>query len=459
MRWSCAAPSYPPSLTILHRDFFGGGVVPVVVILLIFGGHDLWRRICPLSAFSQIPRLLGWQRKKGSGAQRQLALVAPNSFLARHALLIQFSLFAIGVTLRLTLTSANPIALVGFTSATLLAALAVGFLFGGKTWCHYFCPMNIVQLAISGPRGLNAAKPQAGISQSMCRKPSSSGDVSLCVGCNSPCPDVDIERNYWHNLPNASKRFAVYGYLGVVMGFVHGLFATAGSFNYGAAVWYDSNWQATGFAPFGEFLPVPRMLGASILMITWIGVASSLGFMVEKLYAGALRKNHSPAAAKEIAMNRTMTVASALTLLILIFRVALPGLGWLGHEVVELLGWVCILAIVIWAHRSWYRTSNAHHKEGLAASLRKRLSQARADWSAYLSGRQLAELSVDEIYMLGHLAPTLESANGMAFYRDFVADSVQQGHADSIEGRRVLAELRASCNISEEEHHKIIESL
>lgn len=439
--------------------FFWGGAVPIVVLLLIFGGHDIWRRICPLSAFSQIPRLFGWQRKIGKDGERQLALMQPNSFFARNALVIQFILFALGVTLRLTLTSANPHALVIFTLITLLLAISVGFLWGGKTWCHYFCPMNVVQLALSGPRGLNANRPVPGISQSMCRKPSSSGDVSICVGCNSPCPDIDIERNYWQNLTKKSKSFVVYGYLGVVAGFIHGLYATAGSFNYGAAVWYDSNWQAMGFAPFGTFLPVPRMAGAMVLMLSWIALASLLGFLSEAVMKYFLNKSYAAEIAEEKAINRSMVISTALALLLLIFRVALPGLSWLNHELVEIIGWAATIAIVIWAHQSWQRSSSAHHKEGLAENLRKRLLNARKDWSAYLSGRQIEDLSADEIYMLGHLAPSLESANKIAFYRDFLTDSVQQGHADSIEGRRVLAELRASCSISEEDHMRIIDSL
>ena len=91
--------------------------------------------------------------------------------------------------------------------------------------------------------------------------------------------------------------------------------------------------------------------------------------------------------------------------------------------------------------------------------MRKRLGQLRDDWSAYLAGRSIKQLSADEVYMLGHLAPSLQNANKIAFYRDFLTDSVQQGQADSIEGRKVLAQLRESCGVSEEEHIRIVDSL
>jgi len=42
---------------------FWGAVVPSGIFILLVFGHELWRRICPLSFLSQIPRALGWQRQ------------------------------------------------------------------------------------------------------------------------------------------------------------------------------------------------------------------------------------------------------------------------------------------------------------------------------------------------------------------------------------------------------------
>ena len=30
----------------------------------------------------------------------------------------------------------------------------VVFLYGGRSWCHYFCPFGIAQMVFTGPRGL-----------------------------------------------------------------------------------------------------------------------------------------------------------------------------------------------------------------------------------------------------------------------------------------------------------------
>ena len=46
--------SYP-----MGRRVFWTMVFPCVPLFLMVFGHEAWRRICPLSFFSQIPRMLG----------------------------------------------------------------------------------------------------------------------------------------------------------------------------------------------------------------------------------------------------------------------------------------------------------------------------------------------------------------------------------------------------------------
>ena len=47
----------------LGTTLFWGAVVPSAILILLVFGHELWRRIYPLSFLSQIPRALGWQRQ------------------------------------------------------------------------------------------------------------------------------------------------------------------------------------------------------------------------------------------------------------------------------------------------------------------------------------------------------------------------------------------------------------
>ena len=77
---------------------FWGMVVPSAIVALLVFGHEFWRRICPLSFMSQIPRALGWQGKR---------IVKENSWLHRHHSLFQFGLLFIGLNVRLLLINSD----------------------------------------------------------------------------------------------------------------------------------------------------------------------------------------------------------------------------------------------------------------------------------------------------------------------------------------------------------------
>lgn len=154
-----------------------------------------------------------------------------------------------------------------------------------------------------------------------------------------------------------------------------------------------------------------------------------------------------------------MILASLATLLLLLFWIALPGLGWLPRPVVTAIGLASTVALAIWTHRCWSRSSAQYQRESLAQSLLRQLQRNRNDWSAQLNGRQLHDLSADEIHLLAGLVPKLEHAHRLDFYRAFLADVITQGTADTWEGRKVLQELRASCGLSEDEHRHIVHHL
>ncbi|MCS5706648.1 hypothetical protein NZK27_10640 [Synechococcus sp. FGCU-3] len=204
---------------------FWGLVVPLGVLVIFVLSHELWRRLCPLAFASQLFRALGKQRLVMVKGRPNVAKVLPDSWLAKNHIKLQWSLFIAGLTLRLLVVNGNPIALGLFLLVTVLAAVAVGWAYGGKAWCQYFCPMAPVQSILIGPRSYlgGAAHTDTGIkiTQSMCRTVDGHGkEQSACVACQSPCIDIDSERSYWSSL--AGKRglsWAWYSYPGIVLAF------------------------------------------------------------------------------------------------------------------------------------------------------------------------------------------------------------------------------------------------
>ena len=82
-----------------------------------------------------------------------------------------------------------PLVLAAWLLFTIAAAIAVGWLYGGKAWCQYFCPMAPVQSIYSTPAGLLGSKAHLSptpITQSMCRTITADGrEQSACVACHT----------------------------------------------------------------------------------------------------------------------------------------------------------------------------------------------------------------------------------------------------------------------------------
>src|SRR5262249_15131968 len=125
----------------------------------------------------QIPHSLGWQRKlkvlnrRSGRVDRALALL-PETWLRRNHHYFQFGFLTLGICGRILFYNSNRIALVGIFAFILGFALVIGLLYGGKTWCNYFCPISVIQNIYTGPGGLLDSKAHltlTPVSQSMCR--------------------------------------------------------------------------------------------------------------------------------------------------------------------------------------------------------------------------------------------------------------------------------------------------
>ncbi|MCX5952814.1 MAG: 4Fe-4S binding protein [Cyanobacteria bacterium] len=195
-----------PASPVPGNRIFWGTVVPSGLLVIAALSHELWRRICPLAFSSQLAQALGLQRSRpGKGNRPELVLIKPDSWLGRHHVQLQWSLLIAGLCLRLLGGNSDPIWLAVWLLITLLAAVAVGWAYGGKSWCQYFCPMGPVQTLLTGVRGPLGSTAHVGatskITQSMCRTITAEGqERSACVACQSPCLDIDAERQFWQNL-------------------------------------------------------------------------------------------------------------------------------------------------------------------------------------------------------------------------------------------------------------------
>lgn len=208
------------SLGLAAARLFWGLAIPLIILLLVASGTPLWRRICPLAHVSQLGRALGWQRRRpGLSTSSGTALVDPLSWLGRHHLQLQWSLLVAGLSLRLLLVNNTPQALALLFTATLMAALLVGWAWDGKTWCQYFCPMGPAEAVLAGLRP--ARRSPGRLSESICRTIADDGrEQSACVKCQSPCIDINAGKAYRHGLESRHPlTLAWWSYPGLVLAF------------------------------------------------------------------------------------------------------------------------------------------------------------------------------------------------------------------------------------------------
>ena len=448
-------------------------VLPLVPVALMVFGHETWRRVCPLSHFSQIPRMLGWQRqtrrlnRRTGAVEHPLALVPMTSWMRRNYLTFQFGFLACGLMGRILFYNADRLALVGIFAFILSFSLIVGLLYGGKTWCNYVCPIAVIHSVYVGPGGLldskavNASTP---ITQSMCRTPGTSADKSSCVGCVSNCPDIDIENSYWKTLESESKRFVYYGFFGLTLAFYTYYYVYSGGWSYYfTGAWTHETGQLSklfspGFYISGHAIPIPKILAVPLYFAICIFGSYWLFRGIEWCYVSLSARHGRPATQVQL-RHRMLTMVAFLTFNLFYLFAGRPNLLLLPDWVVHSVDVALVVVATTWLWRSLGRDADIYRRESLAKSLREQLRRMGFRSEEVLEGRSLDELSADEVYVLAKTLPGFSAAQKREAYRAILAEVLETGETRSAESLELLADLRAQLGLSDADHAAITDAL
>ncbi len=447
-------------------------IVPSSITIIFVLGHEFWRRICPLSFISQIPKALGIQRKIKLANSRtrkisyKTVVIQENSWLGKNHLYLQFSLFVLGLFTRIIFINSNRIILGIFLIVTILSALTIGYLYTGKSWCNYFCPMGIVQMVYTGPRGIFGTKahqePKLKITQSMCRTVNDQGqEVSACDGCKSFCLDIDAERSYWGELKKPGRRLIQYGYLGMVFAYYFYYYFYAGNWDYYfSGAWTHEENQldkifSPGFYIFEQPIPIPKYLAVILTFSFCIGISYLLCYGLEKAYK-AYRKSCKQSISEEQAQHTIFTFSTFVAFCIF-FPIGshlsislLPKLGFIGFKTI-------ILSVSsIWLYRTLKRSRERYNRERLTGSLRQQLKKMNLDFSQFLQGRSLEELNPDELYILAKVLPSATQQDRKRFYVSVVREELEVNRVNVVDSTKIFKPLRQELGLSEATHHEIL---
>jgi hypothetical protein len=460
---------YPLGTTI-----FWGAVVPAAIFILLVFGHELWRRICPLSFLSQIPRALGWQRQtqkrnpKSGELRPQLARVPPDSWLARHYPALQFGWLFVGLCGRILFFNADRLVLAGWLLFTIAAAVAVGWLYGGKAWCQYFCPMAPVQAIYSTPGGLLGSRAHMSdtpITQSMCRTLDGGGEEqSACVACQKPCIDIDAERMYWERLQSPAFSFERYGYVGLVVGYFLYYYLYAGNWDYYfSGAWVRQSDQlaqllSPGLFLFGQPIPLPRLVAVPLVLglFTWLGWLG--GRAIEAWIRRRARRQGSEPD-KTLIRHRVFLAATFLVFNVFFMFAGRPLLLLTPVWVQYLFDMALVATSSLWLVRNWHRSPALYSRENLAERFRKQLAKLSLNLGRFLEGRSLGDLNPDELYVLARVLPEFGNDQRHEAYKGVVRDALAEGYVNIASSLDVLRRMRQELGISDDEHRLLLEEL
>jgi CRP-like cAMP-binding protein len=464
-----AEQPYPLGTTI-----FWGAIVPAAIFILLVFGHELWRRICPLSFLSQIPRALGWQRqfkrenKKTGKVRYELAKVNADSWLGRNYLYVQFGWLFVGLCGRILFFNADRLVLAGWILFTIAAAIAVGYFYGGKSWCQYFCPMAPVQSIYSEPGSLLSSKAHMDvqpITQSMCRTVLPDGqEQSACVACQNPCIDIDAERTYWNSLNKPETTFLRYGYVGLVIGYFCYYYLYAGNWNYYfSGAWLrQSDQLASLFSPglylFGQAIAIPKLVAVPLILGGCTAIGYWIGRWVEKRVKSYSRR-HDDKLASETIRHRIFTLGTfgIFNFFFIFGGRPLVQLLPLSVQYIYDLGLVCFSTL--WLYKIWRRSPDLYSRENLANRFRKQLEKLQLNVSQFLEGRVLNDLNTHEVYVLAKVLPGFTREKRHQAYKEVVREALEEGYVNYSSSLEILQQMRQELNITDNEHRVVLDEL
>jgi len=470
----CAAGARLPC--DLHRQpgnrLFWGTVVPTGVLLIGVVSHELWRRICPLAFVSQLARALGWQRSRpGKGGRPEVVKVESDSWLGRHHVELQWSLLIAGLCLRLLGVNSSPLGLAVLLLLTLIAAVLVGWAYGGKAWCQYICPMGPVQTVLTGLRGPLGSTAHWGassrITQSMCRTIAADGrEQSACVACQAPCIDIDAERAFWQtSRGKRGLRWAWLSYPGLVLAFfwlmeetVDGSDLLVDPIGYlRSGAWaFDAGLAQRAWLPLEPGQPLPRLL--------WIPLALTLAAALSVWLFGALEtglerlhRRQGQSEPQDRALLHTRLLATFVAINTFFWFVD-PLQGALGLNGGQLLRSLVLTLTAIALFRSWSRDQATYRRESSSESLRRQLRDLPG-LDAALDGRSLEALSPVEVYTLVKALPAVGRQQAAGVYRGVMAEMLRSGRLERAAALLELQDLRDALGLEDADHHAAVRLL
>ena len=439
LRWiALAVFIFVPIFSLVDQRHAGRVVWTILIaclpLFIVLVGYHRWRRICPLAFFSQLPVL---SRRPGSRKA--------SHWLESNYYFVAFSVFFFSLWLRLVATNGDGQAIATFFIVISFAAVAVGFIYTGKTWCNYICPVSFIEKIYTEPHGLRQTL------NSECTK---------CTACKKFCPDINEENGYWKEIDSRSKRFVYFAFPGLVWGFYFYYYLQAGKWLYyfsgrwtnepglfAKAFGWDGSADTAGFF----FLPIVGRAVASLLTLALCALASYLLFsLLERPVGKWLRRRDAETDGARV--RHVMMSLAAFTAFVTFYSFAgAPTLWRLPWIVPQLFLITVILTATLSLARRLRRTQKIFAEETVAQNIIKRWA-----WTDMQPPKDLREAFL--IHTIRSQETKKESAHVLEVYQDAVRETLVNGFVTR-EEVHLLEALRNQLHIKQADHEKVMAAL
>ena len=407
--------------------------IAALPLFFVLGGYHLWRRICPLAVAGQLGRLVGRPGTRKVG-----------EWLGERYVLVQFTILVAALSLRLIATNGTPAALAGFLAAVVIVAAITSFVYAGKTWCNFLCPVGIVEKIYTEP-----SRTATGAEMS--------SQCSPCVACKKHCPDIDLEGGYWKEVDERPRRVVYFMWPGVVTAFYVYYWLVAGTWDYYfTGAWtYETEQASLWLEPGFHFAPldvIPRVIAAPLTLLVFGAVsfavfAAGEAFALARATRGLEPDGPQAREARQRVRHRALVLAGFLAFNAFYFFAGQPSLRVLPSWVVQGWGAIVVLASAAIFFRRWGRREADHVQEKFAQKILKKW-----EW-----GDAPPSNDLQDIYLL-HTERTKQREARLRAYKETVRELVADGLVTRGE-LVILDSLRAQLGITDKDHGKAIAEL
>ena len=298
----------------------------------------------------------------------------------------------------------------------------------------------------------------------MCRAPHPDGDRSVCVGCTTNCPDVDLENSYWSSIESDPKRFMYYACFGLVFAFHTYYFVYSGGWSYYmSGAWTHEAGQLTtllgaGFYVRGFAVPIPKLIAAPLYFAVCIALSYWLFMSIERAYAGIAAGRGRPLSKVRL-RHQMLTVCAFLTFNLFYVFAGRSNILLMPSWAIKLTDALILFVSLAWLFRSLARDADIYRHEKLARTLRDQLVRMGFRSEDTLDGRPIDLLSAEEVYVLAKTLPNFTVSQKREAYRAILAEALETGNARSVESLKMLSDLRTQLGLTDTDHNAITEAL